>query len=101
MRSSGSRSKLTQHRRREALKRIEAGDETDKEIARSYNVSRWTNHAARFSRTGIALSGCGNSGASHSSDAQLLAEFENRDIVSPRRDTFSPLHATLWPLYVF
>jgi DNA invertase Pin-like site-specific DNA recombinase len=38
----GRKPTLTQHQRREALKRIEAGDETDKEIARSYNVSRWT-----------------------------------------------------------
>jgi DNA invertase Pin-like site-specific DNA recombinase len=38
----GRKPTLTHHQRREAIKRINAGKETLGEIARSYNVSRWT-----------------------------------------------------------
>jgi DNA invertase Pin-like site-specific DNA recombinase len=38
----GRKPTLTPHQRREALARIEKGDKTDKDIGRSYNVSRWT-----------------------------------------------------------
>jgi DNA invertase Pin-like site-specific DNA recombinase len=38
----GRRPTLTPHQRHEAIKRIKAGKETRGEIARSYNVSRWT-----------------------------------------------------------
>jgi DNA invertase Pin-like site-specific DNA recombinase len=38
----GRRPTLTYHQRREAIKRANAGKETLGEIARSYNVSRWT-----------------------------------------------------------
>jgi DNA invertase Pin-like site-specific DNA recombinase len=38
----GRKPKLTHHQRREALARLEAGKETQKEIARSYNVSHQT-----------------------------------------------------------
>jgi hypothetical protein len=33
---------LTHHQQLEAIKRLNAGKETQDEIARSYNVSRWT-----------------------------------------------------------
>jgi hypothetical protein len=33
---------LTHHQQLEAIKRLKAGKETLAEIARSYNVSRWT-----------------------------------------------------------
>ena len=33
---------LTHHQKQEAIKRLNAGKETQGEIARSYNVSRWT-----------------------------------------------------------
>jgi DNA invertase Pin-like site-specific DNA recombinase len=38
----GRRPKLADHQKREAIKRLKAGKETQGEIARSYNVSRWT-----------------------------------------------------------
>ena len=38
----GRKPTLTHHQQQEAIKRIEAGKETLGEIARSYNVSRWT-----------------------------------------------------------
>ena len=38
----GRRSTLTPHQQEEAIKRLNAGKETQSEIARSYNVSRWT-----------------------------------------------------------
>jgi DNA invertase Pin-like site-specific DNA recombinase len=38
----GRKPTLTPHQRREAIKRINAEKETLGEIARSYNVSRWT-----------------------------------------------------------
>jgi DNA invertase Pin-like site-specific DNA recombinase len=38
----GRKPALTHHQRTEAMKRIKAGKETLGEIARSYNVSRWT-----------------------------------------------------------
>jgi DNA invertase Pin-like site-specific DNA recombinase len=38
----GRRPTLTEHQRAEALKRKQRGKETIPEIARSYNVSRWT-----------------------------------------------------------
>jgi DNA invertase Pin-like site-specific DNA recombinase len=38
----GRKPTLTPHQRREAIKRVNAGKETLGEIARSYNVSRWT-----------------------------------------------------------
>jgi DNA invertase Pin-like site-specific DNA recombinase len=38
----GRKPKLTDHQRREAIRRRERGDETLAEIGRSYNVSGWT-----------------------------------------------------------
>jgi DNA invertase Pin-like site-specific DNA recombinase len=38
----GRKPTLTHHQQREALRRRDAGEETLGEIARSYNVSRWT-----------------------------------------------------------
>jgi DNA invertase Pin-like site-specific DNA recombinase len=38
----GRKPTLTPHQRREAMRRRNAGKETLGEIARSYNVSRWT-----------------------------------------------------------
>ncbi|CCD97649.1 recombinase family protein [Bradyrhizobium sp. STM 3809] len=38
----GRKPKLTHHQRREILARVRAGEESDQDIARSYNVSRWT-----------------------------------------------------------
>jgi len=38
----GRKPTLTPHQQREAIKRVRAGRETLGEIARSYNVSRWT-----------------------------------------------------------
>jgi hypothetical protein len=38
----GRKPTLTPHQRREAIKRVGARKETLGEIARSYNVSRWT-----------------------------------------------------------
>ena len=38
----GRKPTLTHHQRGEAIKRVNAGKETLGEIARSYNVSRWT-----------------------------------------------------------
>jgi DNA invertase Pin-like site-specific DNA recombinase len=38
----GRKPALTPHQRREAIKRVNAEKETLGEIARSYNVSRWT-----------------------------------------------------------
>jgi hypothetical protein len=38
----GRKPTLTPHQRREALKGVNAGKETLGEIARSYDVSRWT-----------------------------------------------------------
>jgi DNA invertase Pin-like site-specific DNA recombinase len=38
----GSKPTLTPHQQREAIKRVRAGSETLGEIARSYDVSRWT-----------------------------------------------------------
>jgi DNA invertase Pin-like site-specific DNA recombinase len=38
----GRKPTLTPHQRREAIKRVNAEKETLGEIARSYNVSRWT-----------------------------------------------------------
>jgi hypothetical protein len=38
----GRKPTLTPHQRREAIKRVNAERETLGEIARSYNVSRWT-----------------------------------------------------------
>jgi DNA invertase Pin-like site-specific DNA recombinase len=38
----GRKPTLTPHQRREAIKRVNAAKETLAEIARSYNVSRWT-----------------------------------------------------------
>jgi DNA invertase Pin-like site-specific DNA recombinase len=38
----GRKPKLTEHQKREAIKRRERGDETLAEIGRSYNVSGWT-----------------------------------------------------------
>jgi DNA invertase Pin-like site-specific DNA recombinase len=38
----GRKPTLTPHQQREAIKRVNAGKETLGEIARSYNVSRWT-----------------------------------------------------------
>ena len=33
---------ITHHQQQEAIKRLNAGKETQGQIARSYNVSRWT-----------------------------------------------------------
>ena len=38
----GRKSKLTDHQKREAVKRRDRGEETLAEIGRSYNVSGWT-----------------------------------------------------------
>ena len=38
----GQRPKLTDHQKRDAIKRRDHGDETLAEIGRSYNVSGWT-----------------------------------------------------------
>jgi len=38
----GRKPTLTHHQQQEAIKRLNAGKETLGEIARSYNVSRWT-----------------------------------------------------------
>jgi DNA invertase Pin-like site-specific DNA recombinase len=38
----GRKPKLTEHQKREAIKRRDGGDETLAEIGRSYNVSGWT-----------------------------------------------------------
>ena len=38
----GRKRTLTHHQQQEAIKRLKAGKETQGEIARSYNVSRWT-----------------------------------------------------------
>jgi DNA invertase Pin-like site-specific DNA recombinase len=38
----GRRPKLTDHQKREAIKRRDRADETLAEIGRSYNVSGWT-----------------------------------------------------------
>jgi DNA invertase Pin-like site-specific DNA recombinase len=38
----GRKPTLTPHQKQEAIKRLNAGRETQGEIARSYNVSRWT-----------------------------------------------------------
>ena len=38
----GRPSKLTDHQRKEAIRRREKGEETLAEIGRSYNVSGWT-----------------------------------------------------------
>jgi hypothetical protein len=38
----GRRPNLTDHQRREAIKRLNAGKETQGEIARRHNVRRWT-----------------------------------------------------------
>jgi DNA invertase Pin-like site-specific DNA recombinase len=38
----GRKPTLTHHQKLEAVKRVKAGKETQGEIARSYNVSRWT-----------------------------------------------------------
>ena len=38
----GRKPMLTYHQQQEAIKRLNAGKETQGEIARSYNVSRWT-----------------------------------------------------------
>jgi DNA invertase Pin-like site-specific DNA recombinase len=38
----GRKPTLTHHQQQEAIKRLNAGEETQGEIARSYNVSRWT-----------------------------------------------------------
>jgi len=38
----GRKPTLTHHQQQEAIKRLKAGKETLGEIARSYNVSRWT-----------------------------------------------------------
>jgi hypothetical protein len=38
----GRKPTLTHHQQREAIKRLKAGKETQGEIARSYDVSRWT-----------------------------------------------------------
>jgi DNA invertase Pin-like site-specific DNA recombinase len=38
----GRKPKLTEHQKREAIKRRDRGDETLAEIGRSYNVSGWT-----------------------------------------------------------
>ena len=38
----GRKPTLTPHQRREAIKRVNAEKESLREIARSYNVSRWT-----------------------------------------------------------
>jgi DNA invertase Pin-like site-specific DNA recombinase len=38
----GRKPTLTHHQKQEAIKRLNAGKETQGEIARSYNVSRWT-----------------------------------------------------------
>jgi DNA invertase Pin-like site-specific DNA recombinase len=38
----GRKPKLTDHQRKEAIKRRDRGDETLTEIGRSYNVSGWT-----------------------------------------------------------
>jgi DNA invertase Pin-like site-specific DNA recombinase len=38
----GRKPTLTHHHQQEAIKRLNAGEETQGEIARSYNVSRWT-----------------------------------------------------------
>jgi|HubBroStandDraft_6_1064221.scaffolds.fasta_scaffold720814_2 DNA invertase Pin-like site-specific DNA recombinase len=38
----GRKPTLTHHHQLEAIKRLKAGKETQGEIARSYNVSRWT-----------------------------------------------------------
>jgi len=38
----GRKPTLTHHQQQEAIKRLNAGKETQGEIARSYNVSRWT-----------------------------------------------------------
>jgi DNA invertase Pin-like site-specific DNA recombinase len=38
----GRKRTLTHHQQQEAIKRVKAGKETQGQIARSYNVSRWT-----------------------------------------------------------
>ena len=38
----GRKPTLTHQQQQEAIKRLNAGKETQGEIARSYNVSRWT-----------------------------------------------------------
>jgi hypothetical protein len=38
----GRKPTLTHHQKQEAIKRLKVGKETQREIARSYNVSRWT-----------------------------------------------------------
>jgi DNA invertase Pin-like site-specific DNA recombinase len=38
----GRKPTLTHHQQHEAIKRVKAGKETQGEIARSYDVSRWT-----------------------------------------------------------
>jgi DNA invertase Pin-like site-specific DNA recombinase len=38
----GRKPKLTEHQRKEAIKRHDRGEETLAEIGRSYNVSGWT-----------------------------------------------------------
>ena len=38
----GRKPMLTHHQQLEAIKRLKAGKETQGEVARSYNVSRWT-----------------------------------------------------------
>jgi hypothetical protein len=38
----GRKPMLTRHQQQEAIKSLNAGNETQGEIARSYNVSRWT-----------------------------------------------------------
>jgi len=38
----GRKRTLTHHQQQEAIKRLNAGKETQREIARSYNVSRWS-----------------------------------------------------------
>jgi DNA-binding transcriptional regulator LsrR (DeoR family) len=38
----GRKRTLTHHQQLETIKRVKAGKETQGEIARSYNVSRWT-----------------------------------------------------------
>ena len=38
----GRKPKLTEHQRKEAIRRRAAGEETLAEIGRSYNVSGWT-----------------------------------------------------------
>jgi Helix-turn-helix domain of resolvase len=38
----GRRPKLTDHQQQQAIKRLNAGKETEGEIARRHNVRRWT-----------------------------------------------------------